>query len=488
VRSAASAQSRLRPWARASSSAPDFEQVFRDHHQEIYRYCLAIVRNSADAEDALQATMAAALRALETDDRDIALRPWLFRVAHNESISVLRRRREHGVGEELPEVATDSAAEEVDARERLRGLVADLRTLPERQRSALVMRELSGLSYAEIAGALGCAEGAARQVVHEARTALYTLAEGREMRCDQARTALDGGDRRRLRGRKLKAHLAACEPCQDFKRAIEVRERDLRALCPPLPIAAAGGILSAVVGGGGAGSTGAVAAGAGGSGTAAGGAAVGGAAGASSAATVAGTSTVAGGLAGSAAVKGASLAAAALVAIGGAADLTGAIELPGPLHIGGKQAAEEPAGGAAGGGQAAEPGSEAPSAAGRPGSARAKQARARGVEASTRKGANGRARAAGNGKAQPPVGAGGNGRPTEVPAAPGSRGGGPPPAAPTPPAANPAPQPPASPPSGGGGGGAAGPGEAAAPPAGGATPGGAQRPPAELPGGRGPSD
>jgi RNA polymerase sigma factor (sigma-70 family) len=410
VRSAPLARSPLRRSARASSSAPDFEQVFRDHHQEIYRYCLAIVRNSADAEDALQATMAAALRALEADDRDMAIRPWLFRVAHNESISMLRRRREHGVGEELPEVATDSAAEELDARERLRALVADLRALPDRQRSALVMRELSGLSYSEIGAALECAEGAARQVVHEARTALYTLAEGREMRCDQARTAL-GGDRRRLRGRKLKAHLAACEPCRDFQRAIEVRERDLRALCPPLPIAAAGGILSAVIGGGGAGPTGAVGAGTGGGATA-GGAAAGGAAGASSAGAVgAGASAVAGGLAGSAAVKGASLAAAAVVAIGGVADLTGAIALPGPLHIGGKQAAEESAGAGTGGGQVAERGDEAPSAAGRPGSARAKQARVRGVEASTRKGANGEARvpAPGLGRAYP--GAGGNGNP-----------------------------------------------------------------------------
>ena len=69
-----------------------FEQIFRRHHQELYRYSLAIVHDREDAEDAMQATMAAALRALPGEDRRIDIRPWLFRIAHNESISLLRRR------------------------------------------------------------------------------------------------------------------------------------------------------------------------------------------------------------------------------------------------------------------------------------------------------------------------------------------------------------------------------------------------------------
>ena len=59
--------------------------------------------------------------------------------------------------------------------DRLRRLVSDLGELPERQSSALIMRELSGLSYAEIGGALACSEGGARQAVFEARTALRDL-------------------------------------------------------------------------------------------------------------------------------------------------------------------------------------------------------------------------------------------------------------------------------------------------------------------------
>lgn len=57
------------------------------------------------------------------------------------------------------------------------------------------MRELSGLSYGEIAAALGCAEGAARQTVHEARLSLGVRKEGREMNCEEVLFAIDSGER-----------------------------------------------------------------------------------------------------------------------------------------------------------------------------------------------------------------------------------------------------------------------------------------------------
>ncbi|MCB0877185.1 MAG: RNA polymerase sigma factor, partial [Solirubrobacterales bacterium] len=89
-----------------------FEEIFRRHHQELYRYCLAILRDRDDAEDALQATMAAALRSLPGEEREIDLRPWLFRVAHNESISILRRSRD--AAEVDGELADTAAASQDD--------------------------------------------------------------------------------------------------------------------------------------------------------------------------------------------------------------------------------------------------------------------------------------------------------------------------------------------------------------------------------------
>ena len=230
-----------------------FEEIYRTHHQELYRYCLAILRDREDAEDALQATMAAALRSLPGDRREIDVRPWLFRVAHNESITLLRKRR---AGAEPDIEAIDPAASqdaELATRERLRSLVADLGELPERQRSAIVMRELSGLSYGEIGSALSCSEGGARQAVFEARTALRDREEGREMDCEQIRMAISERDGRRLRNRKLKAHLKGCDGCRGFAASISQRRLDLQALCPPLPAAAAGAILSGLAGGGAAG-------------------------------------------------------------------------------------------------------------------------------------------------------------------------------------------------------------------------------------------
>ena len=80
----------------SKGDARAFAAIYERHHQDLFRYCRAITGNSEDAGDALQSTMAAALRALPGEDREIALRPWLFRIAHNESISLVRRRRPSG--------------------------------------------------------------------------------------------------------------------------------------------------------------------------------------------------------------------------------------------------------------------------------------------------------------------------------------------------------------------------------------------------------
>ncbi len=280
----------------------------------------------------MQATMAAALRALPGEKREIALRPWLYRVAYNESVSLLRERRRCQPREELPEQVHGSVAVDVERRERLRLLVGDLNALPERQRGALVMRELSGLDYEEIGDALDCSEAAARQTVYEARVALNQQAEGRDMECEQVRRAISDGDRRRLRGRKLRAHLEACESCRDFEAAISSREQDLRALCPALPAATAAGILAGVVG---VGSASAATGGLGGGAGAVGGGAVAGASGGAVGAAgavggaAAGAAGAAGGLAGGVVAKGAAIAAAAVIAAG-AADVGGVVELPGP--------------------------------------------------------------------------------------------------------------------------------------------------------------
>src|SRR5258707_2659104 len=71
-----------------------FGAIFDRYHQGLYRYCLAIVGDPQDAQDALQNTMVKVLRALPGEERKLELKPWLYRIAHNESVELLRRRRE----------------------------------------------------------------------------------------------------------------------------------------------------------------------------------------------------------------------------------------------------------------------------------------------------------------------------------------------------------------------------------------------------------
>jgi RNA polymerase sigma factor (sigma-70 family) len=140
--SEAAAGSGMRPSAAVSSLLSDsrllrraidgderaFGAIFSRYHQGLYRFCLAIVGEPQDAQDALQNTMIKVLRALPGEKRRIELKPWLYRIAHNESIEVLRRRR--ATVQLNPALAAQAPglAEETALRERLRLLISDFRS------------------------------------------------------------------------------------------------------------------------------------------------------------------------------------------------------------------------------------------------------------------------------------------------------------------------------------------------------------------------
>src|SRR3954462_2802879 len=125
-------------------SQPDFASVYERHHQALYRYCRSILRHEQDAQDALQSAMTRAFAALQTERRDLEMPPWLFRIAHNEAVTILRRRDRTSALDESVGVAGGLEARVLE-RETLRLLSHDLADLPERQRCALVLRELNGL-------------------------------------------------------------------------------------------------------------------------------------------------------------------------------------------------------------------------------------------------------------------------------------------------------------------------------------------------------
>ena len=227
-----------------------FAVLYERYHQPLYRYCRSMLRNDQDAQDALQSTFAAALAALQESKRNAPFRPWLFRIAHNEAITVIRRRRD--AGQEISDSmlgSARSASDEADDRERVAVLMGDLAQLPERQRAALLMRELNGLSHAEISVALATTDTAAKQAIFDARNALTEFAEGRALACEEVRRKISERDGRVLRSRRVRSHLRDCSGCAAFAAAISERRSELRALVPLLPAATSAALLARLGGG-----------------------------------------------------------------------------------------------------------------------------------------------------------------------------------------------------------------------------------------------
>jgi RNA polymerase sigma factor (sigma-70 family) len=211
----------------ARGDADAFAAIFDRYERDLYRFCLGVLGDPHDAEDAMQNTMLKVLRALPGERREVQLKPWLYRIAHNEAIEL--RRREHPT-EELGTAMVDlkaSVEDSAEHNERLRVLFQDIADLPQRQRAALLMRELSGLEFGEIGAALGTSPGAVRPALYEARRGLQQVVLGRHLDCASVvRVCSEGDDH--LRGRRdIRAHLRSCSDCRRFRRQRCGREQRL---------------------------------------------------------------------------------------------------------------------------------------------------------------------------------------------------------------------------------------------------------------------
>ncbi len=149
---------------------PAFEQLYRQHAREVYQYALALLTNPADAEDATQTTFLNAYRAYQRGERPNKPHNWLITITHN-----VCRMRWRQAGSRPREVTFDEAPEPValeHERPNLDEVLAALARLTFNQRSALVMRELEGRSYQEIAGVLDLSVGAVEALLFRARRRL----------------------------------------------------------------------------------------------------------------------------------------------------------------------------------------------------------------------------------------------------------------------------------------------------------------------------
>jgi RNA polymerase sigma factor (sigma-70 family) len=150
---------------------PAFETIVSRYRAALLRYAERFLPRER-AEDAVQQSFVSAYEAMLRDDTDLNLRPWLYRIAHNASLNALRDRwlrhdhlDEGADGVERP----DEALERIQG---LRDVLTAVQALPDRQRDAIVLRELEGRSYEEIASELGVTDGSVRQLLNRARNTL----------------------------------------------------------------------------------------------------------------------------------------------------------------------------------------------------------------------------------------------------------------------------------------------------------------------------
>jgi RNA polymerase sigma-70 factor, ECF subfamily len=128
-----------------------------------------------DAEEVVQDAFIRALSALRADDRDMAVKPWLYTIVRNRALDALRRPARTSDLELHARVLRDASADPHDRvvrAEELRDLVTELKRLPERQRTALVMHELGGVSHEGIARRLDVSTGGSKALVCRARSGL----------------------------------------------------------------------------------------------------------------------------------------------------------------------------------------------------------------------------------------------------------------------------------------------------------------------------
>ena len=214
---------RILGFGRRDASA-EVDRLYRRHADEVLRYVLLVLRSRTDAEDVVQATFIRAFRALSRGERVQKPRNWLIKIAHNECRRALTTRSRRAIEVELEEIPVEPAESG-----RAESLRAALTQLAPKQREALVLRELEGRSYTEIATSLAVSESAVETLLFRARRAVREQLEdvlGCEAACALIEQETLSDDERRL----LRAHTRACSACAHAERQARGRKGALRRI------------------------------------------------------------------------------------------------------------------------------------------------------------------------------------------------------------------------------------------------------------------
>ena len=247
-----------------------FSVIHDRYRQRLFAYVRQMLGSGPrqDAEDVLQDVFVRAYGALRADERAVHLRAWLYRVAHNRCIDHMRRPVPPAADVfEVSRKPLHDPIEEAQRRADLAQLVEDVGRLPDQQRSALLMREIDGMSYAHLAGALDVTVPAVKSLLVRARLGLVEAAEARDADCAEIRSDLMSSyDRGVKASGRARRHLRTCDGCREYRAALRGIRSSFAALSPAGagPLAMAGAKLLGFGGaGGGAAAGGSAAAGGG---------------------------------------------------------------------------------------------------------------------------------------------------------------------------------------------------------------------------------
>ena len=216
-----------------------FEALVARYQSRLLAFCRHMLTSKEDAEDVLQEVFAAAYNAILADEREINVRPWLYRIARNRSLNHLRRATAVGVDSMDVHLSEGglTTADKVHKREEFRLLIADVQDLPETQRTALLLREIDALSYEQIAEAMETTVPSVKSLLVRARVSLAEAAQARLLSCDEVRVELGAVAEGLARTTApVRRHLRTCDRCASFRKQLRSNNRAMAALYPVGPL------------------------------------------------------------------------------------------------------------------------------------------------------------------------------------------------------------------------------------------------------------
>ena len=216
-----------------------FETLCSRYQSRLLSFCRHMLGSREDAEDVLQEVFAAAFNAVLADEREINVRPWLYRIARNRSLNHLRRATAIGV-DSMDVHFSDhglSTGDRAIRRESFRELLADVQQLPETQRTALLLREIDALSYDQIAHAMETTVPSVKSLLVRARISLAEAAEARKLSCAEVRLELgEVAEGLSKLSPPARRHVRGCERCTSFRKQLKDNNHALAAILPVAPL------------------------------------------------------------------------------------------------------------------------------------------------------------------------------------------------------------------------------------------------------------